>query len=389
MSEKFDKLEKHFINMSMQQTMKMLPIYNCVTERCMTYDYSLKGAPLITLVIPIRGRKDHLYQSLKCLDKQAKELSKEEIQVQIVVSEMSEESIHKDVCKKLDIGYIHTKHSMFSKSIAMNQAARLSPSEAFIFYDVDLVVDDLWLRECVITTLTQYKKGSTCWISQPVPGRKIYYVNEKNTDDIFSGKKKISEIQISEHMVQPSWFQGNYPPGGAILITANLFYALQGYDYSLFWDYSPEDLSFLKSALALSDSGELITWEEEKPGCNVYHLHHELAQNENMSYEHMVFADSIMDGLDMRMYYLHDKLRYGVFGSWNAIDSDRFPNHIFTEAQSAFHQSKDKRGFKEAVDVIVASKQAVKQYNPAMYKLYVGFLDYLIKTPVIFNHYRF
>ena len=60
MSEKFDKLEKHFINMSMQQTMKMLPIYNCVTERCMTYDYSLKGAPLITLVIPIRGRKDHI-----------------------------------------------------------------------------------------------------------------------------------------------------------------------------------------------------------------------------------------------------------------------------------------------------------------------------------------
>ena len=109
----------------------------------------------------------------------------------------------------------------------------------------------------------------------------------KNTDDIFSGKKKISEIQISEHMVQPSWFQGNYPPGGAILITANLFYALQGYDYSLFWDYSPEDLSFLKSALALSDSGELITWEEEKPGCNVYHLHHERSYTKDVIFANM------------------------------------------------------------------------------------------------------
>jgi hypothetical protein len=389
MNKKFDKLEKHFIDMSMQQTMKMLPIYNCVTERYIAYDYSLKGTPLITLVIPIRGRKDHLYQSLKCLNKQVKELSKEEIQVQIIVSEMSEIPTHKDICKKLDVGYIHTKHSMFSKSIAMNQAARLFPSEAFIFYDVDLVVGDLWLRECVITILAQYKKGSTCWISQPIPGRKIYYVNEKNTNDIFSNKKNISEIQIKDHMVQPSWFQGNYPPGGVILVTANLFYAVQGYDYSLFWDYSPEDLSFLKNALSLSDSGELITWEEEKLGCNVYHLHHTLARNENMSYEHMVFADNIMDGLDMRMYYLHDKLRYEVFGNWNVIDSNRFPSHIFAEAQDAFHKSKDEHEFKEAIGVITASKHAIKQSNPAVYKLYVGLLNYLMKTPVIFNHYRF
>ena len=338
MNDRFNRLDKHFINMSQQQTNKMLPIYNSITECFISHDYK-KSVPLLTIVIPVNGRMNHLAQSVTCLVEQTRSLKN--VDVQIVVSEMNTLPQHKDFCKKMNVGYIHTACSMFSKSIAMNQAARLLLSETFIFYDVDLVTDDAWLQTCVQFIQDQYAAGSRCWISQPIPGRRIYYVNDKNTSDI------------------------------------------------LFWDYSPEDLSLLKNACSLSDTGKLLSWDKDLTDCNVYHLYHPPAQSDNMAYEHMVFADSIMDGLDMRAYYLHEKLKYGIFNSWSKASPDRFPGHIFLEVQRAFRSASNLDDFKSNVDVLIRAKCNVKDHNSAMFRSYEALAKYLKSNPELFESYHF
>ena len=388
MDGRFEKLDQHFINMSQQQTGKMRGIYNSISSYLVSYDYSSNRIPLVTIVIPVNGRKSHLIQSLSCLVKQVNNLKSKTKNVQIVVSEMNTKPEHKKICEEMGVSYIHTACQLFSKSIAMNQAARILPSESFIFYDVDLVTDDFWLETCIQSIAEQFQAGSNCWISQPIPGRKILYVNEENTKDIFEQKKGIKDIALEEHKIQPSWYQGNYPPGGVILISANLLYAVQGYDYALFWDYSPEDLSFLKNACSLSDTGALLSWSSSLANCNVYHLYHNEAHNNNMSYEHMIFADSVMDGLGMRGFYLHDKLRWELFDKWTDSDPNRFPKHIFAEAQAAFDESTNHEDFASRLDAVVNVSPELVNINPAMLKSYKSVIEYFKENPQFFKLYR-
>jgi hypothetical protein len=108
-----------------------------------------------------------------------------------------------------------------------------------------------------------------------------------------------------------------------------------------------------------------------------------------MAYEHMVFADSIMDGLDMRAYYLHEKLKYGIFNSWSKASPDRFPGHIFLEVQRAFRSASNLDDFKSNVDVLIRAKCNVKDHNSAMFRSYEALAKYLKSNPELFESYHF
>lgn len=278
------------------------------------WDYSSSEVPALNVIIPVYGRKDHLSQSVSCLLEQVKSGNLSDYGIEITVCEMSASSQHSRFCTDVGVQYLFLQDEVFNKSEAMNTAANLFPAKNFIFYDVDILVAEGWLKGCVNTIESIRGSGSNCWISQPIPGRKIFYVSEKDTIELFSGNKKITDMSDDSHYVQPEWYKGNYPPGGIVMITAELFYAVQGYDPHLFWGYSPEDLLFLERCISYSDDGQLTCWQT---GPSVYHLHHENSEHSNMNYEHMVYAADVLRSTPgLSRWYSHSKLQSQEFGMW-------------------------------------------------------------------------
>jgi len=271
------------------------------------WDYSKNEVPDLNVIIPVYGRKDHLSQSLRCLLEQANSSDLSGCGIEITVCEMSKSSQHADFCVSEGAQYLFLQGEVFNKSEAMNTAANLFPAKNFIFYDVDILVAEGWLKSCIDTIKSIRGSGSNCWISQPIPERKIFYVSEKDTSELFAGNKKIFDMSDDSHFIQPEWYKGNYPPGGIVMITAELLYAVQGYDPHLFWGYSPEDLLFLERCVSYSDSGQLTCWQS---GPSVYHLHHDNSENSNMSYEHMVYAANVLRSTPgLSRWYSHSKLQ--------------------------------------------------------------------------------
>lgn len=278
------------------------------------WDYSKNEVPELNIIIPVYGRKDHLSQSVRCLLEQARSENVSGHGIEITVCEMSANSQHLNFCVKEGTQYLFLQDEVFNKSEAMNTAANLFPAKNFIFYDVDILVAKGWLKGCIETIRSVRSSGSNCWISQPIPSRKILYVSEKETGELFAGNKKITDIPDSSHFIQPEWYKGNYPPGGIVMITAELLYAVQGYDPHLFWGYSPEDLLFMERCIRYSDTGQLTCWET---GPSVYHMHHENSEHSNMNYEHMVYAADVLRSTPgLSRWYSHSKLQAQEFGMW-------------------------------------------------------------------------
>jgi hypothetical protein len=102
----------------------------------------------------------------------------------------------------------------------------------------------------------------------------------------------------------------------------------------------------------------------------------------------MVFADSVMDGLGMRGFYLHDKLRWELFDKWTDSDPNRFPKHIFAEAQAAFDESTNHEDFASRLDAVVNVSPELVNINPAMLKSYKSVIEYFKENPQFFKLYR-
>ena len=371
-SEKERKMLSAMIHMQIKRAHEIMTSnkVNSVFRSASENPYSL-----VSIIIPVVGRKEHLKQSLKCLTEQRAALYEKIPQltgsVNIVVSEHSSSPEHDKLCSSVGISYVHIQSDgTFNKSYAMNVAASLNPGQALIFYDVDMLTEKDWLTIC-IETLTSIKEK--CWICQPIPSRKIRYLSEENTVRIFGGYESFDEIKPEECFTQPSWHKGNFPPGGIIMVSSALFYAVSGYDFSLFWDYSPEDRAFMENCVRYSN--KLITWSESSHLKNkVYHMHHAEPENKNSSYEHMVFAEKMLSLIPLfRTFYFANKPSTKIFQRWSSIDKNSFPsidlNHI---GYSLFRDNQD---LSMLTKIVEDKFPNLKNDNPAMYRMieeYVG-----------------
>ena len=363
------------------------------------YDYAPivkkeKPAPELCIIIPVYGRKDHLKFSVECLKKQIHENS-DVCDVVLAVAEMSANPEHKELCAAAGVEYLFIPCSTFNKSLAMNGSVACFPAENYLFYDVDLVVEKNWLARCLGTISSLNKSGNYDFICQPIEGRKIKYVDEKNTASLFQGSLSTDDLLSLDHEISPEWFKGNYPPGGAILVSANLIYTTQGYDPALYWGYSPEDLFFLKRCLTMSPTN-LITWNEI-PGSmtSTYHLHHENNEHSNIFYEHMVFAaDLVQFNQGLSDWYTTDKLR------WNNIPSatmavlrdaeKRFTPGFHQEMQDLYHTDgcADKNIFvQKATELLDKKYPDLQKYNYSLYTAHMRYVNFISERAD--NFYKF
>ena len=264
--------------------------------------------PLINVIIPVSGRSDHLRLSLASLNASIASLpATARSSISITVAEMDTSSNHKQIATQNADFYMFIKshQGIFNKSLLMNKAATAFSTEFFLFYDVDLIIEPVFFlflidyiaKICKADSSSASAIPEVSWISQPIHQRKIFYVNEDLTNKLFSGDIKQSDLNNHVHaetgdvFVQPTWFQGNYPPGGAVLVPRELFEAVGGYDPELFWDYSPEDRFFLQNCVSLCN-GQLYTPSHEIG--KMYHLYHPDSEKTNNGYEHMVAIDQIL-----------------------------------------------------------------------------------------------
>ena len=248
--------------------------------------------PDVLIVIPVKNRHKHLEKLLNCLVPQVHELF---ANVSIIVSEMSETAEHKELCEKNAVNYIFHKSSVFNKSCAMNQAYARYPGipKTLLFHDVDIVMDNGWVKDVLANAKSLLKNKGHTWICQTIKERKVEYVTKENTDVLFTDHKPLSELPSMEHEVNRFWFEGKYPPGGSIMVPVELFQAVGGYDSHLYWGYSPEDLAFIQNCRLVGAITEIDVLQTD---ARSYHLYHPITEKSNLTYEYMVFAGKIIAG---------------------------------------------------------------------------------------------
>ena len=254
-------------------------------------------APALNIIIPVKGRSNHLKASLASLNASIKLLPPEAMGlVSITIAEMDSEPHHEKIAFEQADYYTFIKGDMFNKSFLMNSAAILFATDVFLFYDVDLIVEDTFIPELMAYAYTLFKQEKTSWVLQPIYERKIFYIHEDLTNKIFDGTVSVKNIRDEKFMndvyVQPTWYDNNFPPGGAIMVTKDLFHTVGGYDPELFWGYSPEDRLFLQNCVALS-GGEFHIASNPKIG-RMYHLYHPNSETTNFMYEHMVTIEQML-----------------------------------------------------------------------------------------------
>jgi hypothetical protein len=256
----------------------------------------LSGCELL-VVVPVYGRKEHLSQLLQNLGSQISPLRDKKVGV--IVAEMSDSQEHLELCKRYNVGYVHSRknNGSFNKSSIMNLAVKMYIKQFkeipnyLLFHDVDIIMGRTWVEDCLkqAHTLDQELHGAA-WICQTIKDRKVEYVSKENTDLLFSGKISHLDLDNIEHYINDAWYNGKYPPGGSIMVQSELFCAIGGYDPHLFWGYSPEDLHFLMTC-QLFTNGHLHTLNTESRS---YHLHHETSEATNMLESHMSFASKML-----------------------------------------------------------------------------------------------
>ena len=237
-----------------------------------------------------------LNESIEAVGEEASKL------VAITVVEMSEEKTNYSSAIEGADYYLFVRSETFNKSYAMNAAATAVQSTTYMFYDVDLVVEKNWMSWVLANIQRLYEAKGNSWVFQPILDRKIFYVDRTVTSLVFSNDITTDDFRSAAFnqniFVQPTWYQGKYPPGGCIVIPNTAFAIVGGYDAQIFWGYSPEDVHFLLKLefigikLSCAMTAGLSNVSDE--GIRVFHLFHEERVTCNKSYELMVFVSRIL-----------------------------------------------------------------------------------------------
>lgn len=234
----------------------------------------------LLIVIPVKGRDQHLKATLDNLTAQRNSLKNLD-DVWIVVSEMSPKASHIDLCKSYGVGY-HFCRSLvksymgsvdigFNKSLAMNLAVWNGTinEDNILFHDVDIIMGHGWLESVLLQIDSLREKKGINWFCQTIKDRKVEYVNAELTSEIFSGQKSIDDLNDAEHTIS-SVYPTRFPPGGSVMVPSELFFLTGGFDEFLFKGYSPEDAQFLHACTILAQTKVDVL----ETTARSFHLHH-------------------------------------------------------------------------------------------------------------------
>jgi len=287
-------------------------------------------SPVLNIIIPVSGRAQHLAVTLASLNASLDTLPEgvKEL-VTITIAELDTTPQHEEIANEHADYYMFIKSEQFNKSHLMNTAASIFQAEVFMFHDVDLIVEKPFLQGLLGYIQKMFEHSGSSWVFQPIFERKIFYVPESVTEKIFSGEIPIEALRASEYedklSIPNAWFQNNYPPGGSIVVTRELFHTVQGYDAALFWGYSPEDKTFLANCCYVSNAFHVPSSTEIG---RMYHLYHPISEKNNTMYEHMVLIDKMLEISDcMRTTYLFNKHVRNIWDHQNEFVVT-MPGHI-------------------------------------------------------------
>lgn len=212
----------------------------------------------LVTVIPFRGRYKHLEKTIESLIKSYKGCN---FKFGILVIENSQVSIASSIIDNFDnVNYrwMDSSGKIFNKCVCHNVGSAILNTKYLHFHDCDLIVPDNFYEEL-------YKSLVKNKAVQAFAGRRVHYIDEKNTKYFFSGRN-ISDIIKNEE----TYKSGTYgAPGGSIAIEKELFDSVGGFDSHLFWAYSIEDNFFWRKIEKYKKIESL-----DNPAIELYHLWH-------------------------------------------------------------------------------------------------------------------
>ncbi len=196
----------------------------------------------ISIVIPIKGRINHLKATINSL---LKSFDGEDICV--VESDQSPNSMQ--LCKDFKINYIFfpIKENKFNKCLCFNFGFLFMDKKKnydyTLFHDADIVVKSNFYKNLMLNIVNNnypncmqtYGKKSLLYTTENL-GKGILE-NSVNIDDL-------NENYSGIYTKYPSNCNGVFSRGGSILVKNSTYYEVGGFDHEFFYGYSPEDAYF-------------------------------------------------------------------------------------------------------------------------------------------------
>lgn len=226
----------------------------------------------VNIIIPLYKRQKYLYKTVESFQKAIEKCQTKKIN--ITVSELVDtEEDNVDFCTKNNLDYIclEAKNKMnFPKSLLMNLAALHGcNSEWLLFHDVDCLPQSDFFNNLFENINKKNSKAIQCFQK-----RRILYLDNEITEDVFNNKIKVDDLNIDNPKVSLPITLG--APGGSIMINKKTFLDVGGYDDQLFTGYAPEDFYFWEKVVFTQGYFDSC----DNPENELYHLEHD-RKNEN------------------------------------------------------------------------------------------------------------
>lgn len=255
--------------------------YSSVIQEC-KFNINWDGETKYGIVIPVRGREQFLPLLLDSFKKT------NHYSYTITVVEHSDTPIHEHTCARPDINYIHipAHNKPFNKCLAMNIGVIAScPASYYIFHDLDCLVQRNFLEN-----LDAFIDVNDAEAVQTFRKRRLLYCSQELTDRLLGFVTDVNDLDINSTGVSV----GNEgAPGGSILVSSALFFAVGGFDPELFWTYAPEDDFFLHKLTTLSTFYSCHSNE-------LYHMYHPSSVNTNPDLKRMVALNDKFKALSLQ-----------------------------------------------------------------------------------------
>jgi len=195
--------------------------------------------------------------------------------------------------EKIDYIFIPSEVSLsegiFAKALAYNMGFICTPRVLWsVYHDLDILIDNNYFRD-----LKTYLEKNVSWL-QPYTGKRVILLGSDISNSIIKSAGNGSLIDLNSAQDKKPSNVGC--PGGSIVVKAEDFINIGGYDPELFFGYSPED-SFFWSKLEVLHGAKKCPFSThfqgngvyaDDPKIDVYHLYHPSVQNNNPYYPKML-----------------------------------------------------------------------------------------------------
>ena len=163
------------------------------------------------------------------------------------------------------IGHDRKKHLPFSKTAAVNNAAKRAKGKYFVILDADAYLDPESIRECVRRMKRAERRGHRLWF---IPYRRLWRLTPESTEFLLSTDPECLRVYFSPHDCEDSTGSLHGRRFGAMcqVMPREAFYAAGGMD-TRFRGWGGEDVSFVRAVDTM--------WAKHKTtDYDIFHLFH-------------------------------------------------------------------------------------------------------------------